>query len=119
MIIADLVADVTVVSVPIAWALGGLSLAQLLVVALVGGTCTVFYRTGDVKLLPQIVRDAGLETANARVFGTESAMQGARAGLPEHPRHSTPEGRGPADLGAGPGSQCGCGRSRRRVASRR
>jgi MFS family permease len=81
MIIADLVAAGTLASVPVVWALGRLSLPQLLVVALVGGTCTVFFRTGYVKLLPQIVPDAGLETANARVFGTESAMQIAGPGV--------------------------------------
>lgn len=51
-----------------------------MIVATVGGTCTVFFRTGYVKLLPQIVPDTGLETANARVFGTESAMQVAGPG---------------------------------------
>jgi MFS family permease len=81
MIIADLVAAGTLVSVPVAWALDGLSLVQLLGVAFVGGTCTVFFRTGYVKLLPLIVPDAGLETANARVFGTESAMQIAGPGV--------------------------------------
>jgi MFS family permease len=81
MIIADLVAAGTLVTVPVVWALGALSLIQLLVVALVGGTCTVFFRTGYVKLLPQIVPDAGLETANARVFGTESAAQIAGPGV--------------------------------------
>ena len=43
--------------------------------AVLGGTCTVFFRTAYVKLLPLIVPDAGLELANSRVLGTESAMQ--------------------------------------------
>ena len=75
MITADLVAAAALASVPVAWWLDALGLAQLLVVALVTGTCTVFFRTGYVKLLPQIVPAGALETANARVFGTESAMQ--------------------------------------------
>ena len=80
MILADLVAAAALASVPLVWWLGRLSLAQLVIVATVGGTCTVFFRTGYVKLLPQIVPDTGLETANARVFGTESAMQVAGPG---------------------------------------
>ncbi|HYI55809.1 MAG TPA: MFS transporter [Microlunatus sp.] len=75
MIIADLVAAATLASVPIAWSLQVLSLTQLAVVAVLGGTCTVFFRTAYVKLLPRIVPDAGLEAANSRVLGTESAMQ--------------------------------------------
>ena len=75
MIIADLVAAATLASVPLAWWLQVLSLTQLAVVAVLGGTCTVFFRTGYVKLLPQIVPDAGLEAANSRIYGTESAMQ--------------------------------------------
>jgi predicted MFS family arabinose efflux permease len=81
MIIADLVAAVTLASVPLGWGLGFLTLPQLLVVALLGGAATVFFRIGYVKLLPLIVPDERLETANARLFGTESAMQIAGPGL--------------------------------------
>ena len=75
MIIADVVAAATLASVPIAWWLQVLGLVQLAVVAVLGGTCTVFFRTAYVKLLPRIVPDGGLEAANSRVLGTESAMQ--------------------------------------------
>jgi len=75
MIIADLVAAAALASVPLAWSVGVLGLVQLTVVAVVNGCCSVFFRTGYVKLLPLIVPADGLETANARVFGTESAMQ--------------------------------------------
>ena len=75
MIIADLVAAATLASVPVAWWLGVLGLMQLSIVAVLGGTCSVFFRTAYVKLLPRIVPDAGLEAANSRIFGTESAMQ--------------------------------------------
>jgi MFS family permease len=81
MIIADLVAAATLASVPLGWWLGFLTLPQLLVVALLGGATTVFFRTAYVKLLPLIVPDERLETANARLFGTESAMQIAGPGL--------------------------------------
>lgn len=81
MIAADLVAAATLASVPLGWWLGFLSLPQLLVVALLGGTATVFFRPAYVKLLPLIVSDQQLEAANARLFGTESAAQVAGPGL--------------------------------------
>lgn len=81
MITADLVAAGSLASVPVSWGIGLLTLPQLLVVALVGGVATVFFRAAYVGLLPLIVPDAGLEAANARLFGTESAMQIAGPGL--------------------------------------
>ena len=81
MITADLVSAATLASVPLGWWLGLLTLPQLLVVALLGGTASVFFRTAYVKLLPLIVPNQTLERANARLFGTESAMQIAGPGL--------------------------------------
>ena len=75
MIIADLVAAAAAASVPVAWLLGVLSLPQLLVVALLIGFATVFLRTAHTKLVAAIVPARQLEDANARLFGTESAMQ--------------------------------------------
>lgn len=57
MIIADLVAATTLTTVPLAAWSGGLSLSQLIIVALLGGVATVFFRTAYVKLLPLIVAD--------------------------------------------------------------
>ena len=81
MIAADLVSAGTLATVPVAWWLGFLTLSQLLVVALLTGTATVFFRTAYTKLLPLIVTDEQLETANSRLFATESAMQVAGPGL--------------------------------------
>ena len=75
MIVSDLVAALLVGSVPVAHVLGVLSMGQLLVVATGNGVCTVFFLTAFVKLLPGVVPTARLESANARLFGTESAMQ--------------------------------------------
>jgi predicted MFS family arabinose efflux permease len=75
MIAADLAAAVALLSVPIGWWLGLLSLVQLLVISLIGGISAVFFQTAYVKLLPQLVSPALLGPANARVFGTESAAQ--------------------------------------------
>jgi len=81
MITADLIAAATLASVPVGWWLGFLTLRQLSGVALLGGTTAVFFHTGYVRLLPMIVPDQGLETANARLSGTESAMQIAGPGF--------------------------------------
>src|SRR4029078_5801088 len=81
MITADLVAAVTLLSVPIAWWLNALGLPQLVLVAFTGGGCTVFFRPAYAKLLPLIVAPARLESANARLFGTESATQIAGPGV--------------------------------------
>jgi predicted MFS family arabinose efflux permease len=81
MICADLLSAAAYASVPVAWALDRLTLAQLVGVALAGGVATVFFRTAYVVFLPQVVDPAHLEPANARMFGTESAMQITGPGL--------------------------------------
>lgn len=81
MIAADLVAAVVVASVPVAAWLGVLGLPQLLLVALLSGTCAVFFRTAYAALVPQVVPSAGLERANGRLVGTESCAQIAGPGL--------------------------------------
>ena len=81
MIAADLLAAAALLSVPLAWWLGVLSLVQLLLVAFVGGVSTVFFRPAYTKLLPLIVPAEQLESANARLFGTESATQIAGPGV--------------------------------------
>lgn len=81
MIVADLAAALLVGSVPLAWWAGVLTLPHLLVVALLGGTCAVFFRTAYVSVVPQVVPGAGLETANARLLGTESCAEVAGPGL--------------------------------------
>ncbi|MFE7508821.1 MFS transporter [Promicromonospora sp. NPDC057488] len=81
MIAANLAAAVSLASVPVAFALGVLTLVQLTVVALVGGVCTVFFRTAYQVFLPEVVPSGQLESANARLFGTESAANVAGPGL--------------------------------------
>lgn len=81
MITSDLVAAATLLSIPVAALLHVLALPQLLLVALGNGLCTVFFRTAYVKLIPEVVAEAHLEPANARLFGTESAMQILGPGL--------------------------------------
>ena len=81
MIAADLVSAAAYASVPLAWWLDVLTLGQLLLVALVGGVATVFFRTAYSVFLPQVVAREHLEPANGRLFGTESAMQIAGPGV--------------------------------------
>ncbi|MGL5930844.1 MAG: MFS transporter, partial [Dermatophilaceae bacterium] len=81
MLTADLAASAAVLSVPVAWALGVLTLPHLAVTAAATGTASVFVRTAAPALLPRVVGTANLGSANARLVGTESAMQVAGPGL--------------------------------------
>lgn len=81
MLSANLASAAALGSVPVAWWLDRLHLVQLLAVALIVGTATVFFKTAYVKLVPLLVADDQLEAANARLFGTESAAQVAGPGL--------------------------------------
>jgi hypothetical protein len=75
MMRADLVAALVVGTVPVAWALDVLTLPHLVLTALGLGGCTVFFRTAYAAFVPRVVADPDLERANARIYGTESAMQ--------------------------------------------
>ena len=81
MIAADLGAAVSIGSVPVAWAMGLLTLPHLVVAALGVGTASVFLRAAYLPLVPRLVAPDDLATANARLVGTESAMQVVGPGL--------------------------------------
>ncbi|QKE86092.1 MFS transporter [Arthrobacter sp. NEB 688] len=81
MVVADLVAAVAVGSVPLAALLGVLDLPHLLAASVASGTCAVFFRTAYGAFVPRVVRAEDLETANGRLYGTESAMQVAGPGV--------------------------------------
>ena len=81
MIGSDIFAALTLSSVPLAWLLDRLTLPHLIGAALANGICTVFFRTAYVKLIAEVVDTAHLEQANARLIGTESAMQVVGPGL--------------------------------------
>jgi len=81
MIVADLVAAAAIGSVPVAAALDALTLPHLVAVALATGVTSVFFRTAYAVFLPQVVPAHQLEAANARLLGTESAMQVAGPGV--------------------------------------
>ena len=73
MIAADLVSAAVTATIPLAWWLGRLTLPQLLGAAVANGTAAVFFRTAYVKLIPAVVPDEQLDSANSRLFGTEAA----------------------------------------------
>ena len=81
MIVADLGAAVSIGSVPAAWAMGALTLPHLVVAALGVGTASVFLRAAYLPLVPRVVGPDDLAAANARLVGTESAMQVVGPGL--------------------------------------
>ncbi len=75
MIAADLGAAAAIGSVPLAWALDLLTLPHLVLATLGVGGAAVFLRTAYLPLVPRVVAEPDLAAANARVVGTESAMQ--------------------------------------------
>jgi predicted MFS family arabinose efflux permease len=81
MIASDLVAALTLASVPLAWLLGALSLWHLAAAAFCNGVCTVFFRAAYPGLVRQVAPREQQESAFARLFGTESAMQVAGPGV--------------------------------------
>lgn len=81
MVASDLVAAAVLASVPIAGALGHLTLTHVVLAALGNGVCTVFFRAAYPALVRQVAPAQQQEQAFARLFGTESAMQVAGPGV--------------------------------------
>ncbi len=81
MILADLGRAALLVSVPLAYALGGLTIAQLYLVSVAGGTLTVLFNTAFTTLLPGMVHDQQLADANGRLQTSSAAAQVAGPGV--------------------------------------
>ena len=81
MIACDVVRAAALVSVPVAAALGSLTLRQLYAVGLVTGTATVFFQVAYQSYLPTVVDRLDLPAANARLQGTQSAAAVAGPGV--------------------------------------
>jgi MFS family permease len=75
MVVADFGRALTLGSVPIAFALGHLTLAQLYVVGFLTGTLTVFFDVSYQSYLPSIVKRAQLVDGNAKLEITRSGAQ--------------------------------------------
>ncbi len=81
MIASDVVAAIAVLSVPLAAWWDVLTVAQLLTVAVVIGTATVFFQTAWTSYLPAVLDQRQLVPANAFLYGSESAAQVAGPGI--------------------------------------
>jgi predicted MFS family arabinose efflux permease len=75
MIGADVGRALVLVSVPVAYWLGDLTLAQLYAVALVNGMLTVVFDVSYLSFLPGLVSRERLSEANAKVLGTAAVAQ--------------------------------------------
>ncbi len=75
MIVADLFRCALLASIPFAATLHWITLNQLYAVAVLTGTCTVFFDVGYASYLPLIVKREALIAANARMQFSESASQ--------------------------------------------
>lgn len=80
LVTGDVLRAVALGSLPLAWWLGRLSLAQVLVVALVVGTCRVFFDVAYQSYLPELVEPDRIGEGNAALQVPESvAMIGGPA----------------------------------------
>ena len=75
LLVADLVRGLLYGSLPLAWALDVLTLAQVYAVALVAGVCTVFFDVAYQSYLPHLVGRDNLVEGNAKLQGTQSVAQ--------------------------------------------
>lgn len=78
MIVCDLMRFVALGSVPVAWAMGHLSLPLLYVVALVQGAAFVFFNVAEIASLPNVVARTDLPKATAldSAAGSAGALVG-------------------------------------------
>jgi MFS family permease len=81
MIWCDLARLVIIGSVPVAGALHMLSLAQLYIVAVAAGVCTVFFDVSYQSYLPVLLRQEHLMEGNGKLGATQSFAQLAGPGL--------------------------------------
>lgn len=71
----DAVRAVAVASIPVAWWLGTLSIAQLVVVALVTSFANVLFDVANSTFLPSVVPKEQLQARNSLMSGTHAASQ--------------------------------------------
>src|SRR5680860_1138892 len=80
LIANDLIRALALASLPLAWGLDVLSFPQLLVVALLVGSCTVFFDVAYQSYLPDIVPADDISEGNAKLQASQSvAMIGGPA----------------------------------------
>jgi MFS family permease len=75
LVIGDLGRAAMLISIPVAFALGGLTIWQLYVVGFVNGAMTVFFDVADQSFLPTILNRAELVEGNAKLQISQSSAQ--------------------------------------------
>jgi MFS family permease len=75
LIVADIVRGLATASIPIAYALGGLSMVHLYAVAFVVGLGTLFFDVAHLSYLPSLIREDQLADGNAKLEGSRSFAQ--------------------------------------------
>lgn len=75
MIVADVGRALALLSIPIAFWLGRLTLVQLYVVGTIHGTLSVFFDVSYLSFLPGLVSRERLGDANAKLLGSQAAAQ--------------------------------------------
>jgi MFS family permease len=81
LILNDLLRALAMGSIPVAAALGVLTIGQLYAVALLVGICTVFFDVAYQSYLPELVDRALLVEGNSKLQASESVAQVAGPGL--------------------------------------
>jgi MFS family permease len=75
LIVNDLIRAVALGSIPLAQAIGALTIGQLYVVALLTGVSTVFFDVAYQSYLPELVDRSALVDGNAKLQASESVSQ--------------------------------------------
>jgi len=81
MVVCDVVRAVALGSIPVAAAMGVLTIGQLLVVGLITGVATVFFQVAYQSYLPSLVERSELAEGNAKLQGTQSVATVAGPGV--------------------------------------
>ncbi len=77
----DLFRALALLTLPLAWLLGGLTFVQLVVVSVVVGACTVFFDVAYQSYLPTMVSGGQLVEGNGKLSSTENAARMAGPAL--------------------------------------
>ena len=81
MVGADVLRGLLLASIPLTWALGSLSLAQLYAVAFGVGSLSVLFDVASLTVLPALVPSRQIAAANGRLEGARAVAQTSGPGL--------------------------------------
>lgn len=75
MVVTDWLNALCLASVPLAWALDALTVAQVIAVALVSSSLALFFDAGVYGFVPSVVGKENLSRANSALYGAETAVR--------------------------------------------